>query len=156
MTISRKIVLHFSRRLVDQPIVSQLTKTYNLDFNILKASITQEKEGLMVLELTGDTENYEALPAWLRFALPALGGLCIGLLLQRLPRTMRGVGVVHVMERLAYHQGRLPLGNFLVQFFAGAISDAYRPACMLSRELNIEMEARVGIEPAYTELQSAA
>ena len=59
MTISRKIVLHFSRRLVDQPIVSQLTKTYNLDFNILKASITQEKEGLMVLELTGSTENYD-------------------------------------------------------------------------------------------------
>ena len=31
------------------------------------------------------------------------------------------VGVVHVIERLDWHQGRLHLGNFLYQFFAGTM-----------------------------------
>jgi len=59
MTISRRIVLHFPRRLVDQPIVCRLAKDYNLDFNILKASVTPEEEGLLVLELSGEQRDYE-------------------------------------------------------------------------------------------------
>ena len=55
---SKKIVLHFSKQQVDKPIVSNLVKDYNLQFNILKAYITPEKEGLMVLELTGKHEDY--------------------------------------------------------------------------------------------------
>jgi len=57
--ISKKIVLHFPKRLVDEPIVFNLIKEYELKFNILKASITPEEEGLMVLELTGKAENYD-------------------------------------------------------------------------------------------------
>ena len=59
MTISKRVVLHFPRRMIDQPIVSRLVKDYNLDFNILKASISQEAEGLMVLELIGDPDDYD-------------------------------------------------------------------------------------------------
>jgi len=59
MAVSKKIVLHFPRRLVDQPIVSRLVKEYNLDFNILKASVTPDEEGLMVLELAGEQEEYD-------------------------------------------------------------------------------------------------
>ncbi|MBE9482580.1 MAG: 4Fe-4S binding protein [Chloroflexi bacterium] len=59
MTIFKKIVLHFPRRLVDRPIVSRLVKEYNLDFNILKASFTPDEEGLMVLELEGEQEDYD-------------------------------------------------------------------------------------------------
>jgi ferredoxin len=59
MTISKRIVLHFPRRLVDQPIVCRLVKEYNLDFNILKASITPDDEGLMVLELIGKQADYD-------------------------------------------------------------------------------------------------
>ena len=51
--ISRRVVLHFPRRLVDQPIICQLIKKYDLTFNILKASVTQIDEGLMVIEFTG-------------------------------------------------------------------------------------------------------
>lgn len=37
-------------------------KIYNVEFNILKASVTPDEEGLMVLELIGDKKNYtEAL-----------------------------------------------------------------------------------------------
>ena len=58
MTVSKKIVLRFPKRLVDRPIVGRLIKDYNLDFNILKASITSE-EGLMVLGLTGEQQDYD-------------------------------------------------------------------------------------------------
>jgi len=42
-TVLKRIVLHFPRRLVDQPIVYNLIKDYNLSFNILKASITRKR-----------------------------------------------------------------------------------------------------------------
>ncbi|MCL0058036.1 4Fe-4S dicluster domain-containing protein [Dehalococcoidales bacterium] len=59
MIVSRRIVLHFPRRLVDRPIVCRLVKDYDLEFNILKASVTPEEEGLMVLELSGEQEAYD-------------------------------------------------------------------------------------------------
>ena len=59
MAVSRKIVLHFPKRIVDRPIVSRLVKDYDLDFNILKAQFTPDEEGLMVLELTGEQKNYD-------------------------------------------------------------------------------------------------
>ena len=51
---SQRIVLHFPQRLIDEPIVSRLVREYDLDFNILRANITPESEGLLVLELTGE------------------------------------------------------------------------------------------------------
>ncbi|MFW6113315.1 MAG: NIL domain-containing protein [Actinomycetota bacterium] len=57
--VRRKIVLHFPHEQVDKPIVSKLVKEYNVEFNILKASITPREEGLMVLELTGEKEDYD-------------------------------------------------------------------------------------------------
>jgi ferredoxin len=57
--ISKRIVLHFPHRLVDQPIVYRLVKEYNLKFNILKAYVTPQEEGLMVLELSGEKADYD-------------------------------------------------------------------------------------------------
>ena len=59
MAVSKRIVLHFPIRLVDRPIVYRLIKDYNLEFNILKASVTPAEEGLMVLELKGKQEDYD-------------------------------------------------------------------------------------------------
>lgn len=59
MAVSKRIVLHFSKRLVDRPIVCRLVKDYNLEFNILKALFTPEAEGLMVLELSGEQNDYD-------------------------------------------------------------------------------------------------
>ena len=56
---SSKIVLTFPKDLVDKPIVYKLIKDHNLVFNILKASITPEEEGLMVLELRGEPKNID-------------------------------------------------------------------------------------------------
>jgi ferredoxin len=51
---SKKIVLKFPHKLVDQPIVYRLVKDFDLEFNILKAYVTPREEGLMVLELKGE------------------------------------------------------------------------------------------------------
>lgn len=59
MDVSKRIVLHFPKRMVDRPIIYRLIKDFDLEFNILKASITPEEEGLLVMELKGKQENYD-------------------------------------------------------------------------------------------------
>ena len=59
MAVTKKIVLRFPKRLVQRPIIYRLVKDYDLEFNILKASITPEEEGLLVLELKGDRKEYD-------------------------------------------------------------------------------------------------
>ena len=59
MAISKRVVLHFPPRLVEQPIIYRLVKDYTLVLNILKASVTPKEEGLLVLELSGTREDYD-------------------------------------------------------------------------------------------------
>jgi len=61
MTVTKRVVLHFPRRLVEQPVIYRLVKDYNLEFNILRASITAEpeEEGLLVLQLKGEQDEYD-------------------------------------------------------------------------------------------------
>lgn len=61
MAVSKRVVLHFPKRLVEQPVIYHLVKDYNLEFNILRASITAEpeEEGLLVLQLKGEQEEYD-------------------------------------------------------------------------------------------------
>ena len=56
--IAKKIVLKFPSKLVDQPIVYKLVKDFDLGFNILRARVTPEEEGELVIELKGDKEKY--------------------------------------------------------------------------------------------------
>jgi CIC family chloride channel protein len=66
--------------------------------------------------------DYESLGYLARLALPIAGGAVLGLLFLTVPGSMRRVGVTHIIERLDYHQGRLPWGNAVVQFVGGAIA----------------------------------
>ena len=61
VAMSKKVVLHFPRQIVEQPVISRLAKDYNLEFSILRASITAEpeEEGLLVLELKGEQAEYD-------------------------------------------------------------------------------------------------
>ena len=59
MAVAKRIVLHFPKRIVDRSIVCRLDKDYELEFNILKALVTPEEEGLMVLELSGEPGEYD-------------------------------------------------------------------------------------------------
>jgi ferredoxin len=56
---AKRVVLHFPKRMVDEPILYRLIKDFDLQFNILKASITPEAEGLMVVELKGEPKQYD-------------------------------------------------------------------------------------------------
>jgi CIC family chloride channel protein len=67
-------------------------------------------------------ENYEGLAPLMRVLLPVSGGLLVGIALHAVGPDARRVGIVHVMERLAYHQGRIPLRNAVTQFFGAATS----------------------------------
>lgn len=69
-------------------------------------------------------ENFAALSPGMRFALPVAGALAVGLLFTAVPAAARQVGIVHVMERLAYHQGVLPLRNALMQCVGASASIA--------------------------------
>jgi ferredoxin len=59
MVVTKRVVLRFPKRLVERPIIYRLVKDYDLEFNILKASITPEQEGVMVLQLKGDQTEYD-------------------------------------------------------------------------------------------------
>ncbi|SER10613.1 chloride channel protein, CIC family [Amphritea atlantica] len=69
-----------------------------------------------------NSENFEGLPTWVRIILPLGGSIAILMLLWKLLPSSRKIGVVHVLERLSYHQGQLPAKNMLVQFFGAAIA----------------------------------
>jgi len=51
---SKKIVLHFGKDISDKPIIYHLAKDYGLVFNIIKANVNPNKEGMVVLELAGE------------------------------------------------------------------------------------------------------
>ncbi|HEY5646774.1 MAG TPA: chloride channel protein, partial [Pseudomonadales bacterium] len=72
--------------------------------------------------LPAGSESFEALGYLERFALPVVGAVILGVALTRLPAGSRRVGVVHVMERLSRHQGKLPARNALIQFFGGMVA----------------------------------
>ena len=52
----KKFVLSFPEKSVTKPITYKLVKEFDLEFNILRAEITPEVEGKMLIELKGDDE----------------------------------------------------------------------------------------------------
>lgn len=58
--VSERFVIHFPAQLADKPIIYNLTKKYNIAFNILLAKIMPNEAGLMVAELSGDDETFNS------------------------------------------------------------------------------------------------
>lgn len=52
--VKRRLVLSFPENIVTSPITYKLVKEFNLEFNILRAEITPDMEGKMLIELRGD------------------------------------------------------------------------------------------------------
>ncbi|TVU72124.1 MULTISPECIES: chloride channel protein [Cobetia] len=67
-------------------------------------------------------ENFEGLAPWVRALLPLLAVLVIGIVLGRQPLAQRKLGIGHVIERLTYHQGKMPLRGWLNQVVVGVVS----------------------------------
>jgi ferredoxin len=57
--VSRKLVLTFPENIVTKPITYKLVKDYDLQFNILRAEITADIEGKILLELKGNKHQIE-------------------------------------------------------------------------------------------------
>ena len=55
--ISQRIVIKYPPRLIEEPVLCHLTKEYSLDFSILRAEVSPDRGGLMVLEISGTQEN---------------------------------------------------------------------------------------------------
>jgi len=59
MKVAHKVVLHFPPVVVEQPVVFTLATEYNLAFNILRAYINPQEEGIIVLQLSGEEEDFD-------------------------------------------------------------------------------------------------
>jgi len=61
---SHKVVLHFPVNQLNRPVVNELVRTYDLEFNILRAEVTPSEQGLLVLELSGEEDNFRRGIEW--------------------------------------------------------------------------------------------
>jgi ferredoxin len=55
----KMLSLRFPANVVNEPVVVDLVKRFDLSFNIMKATIYPRREGLMVLELKGQRKNFQ-------------------------------------------------------------------------------------------------
>ena len=53
------LALRFPPSVVNEPIVCNLVKKFDLTFNILKVTIYPRREGLVVMELSGHRKNFQ-------------------------------------------------------------------------------------------------
>lgn len=97
-------------------------------------------------------ENFESLPQWALFALPAGGAAILGVAFSLLKPEDRETGIVHVISRMHSHYGVLPLRNAMVQFIGGAFALATGqsggregPGVHLGGAVNSQIGQRLGL-----------
>ncbi len=57
---NRMYLFRFPKENIDQPIICNLVKKYDIEFNIVKADIFLQQDGMMVLKLSGSKKNVQA------------------------------------------------------------------------------------------------
>lgn len=62
----RRIVLTFPKETVNQPITYHLIKDYDLMINILRAKVSPEEEGKLVIELSGRVRDIKKAITYLK------------------------------------------------------------------------------------------
>jgi chloride channel protein, CIC family len=80
------------------------------------------ESGIVLWHSEGGTNDFEYAPWWFRLTLPLVGGILVGLVLHKVGKELRQVGVGHVLERMTYHQGYLSWKNAVVQFLVGGMT----------------------------------
>ena len=63
---NRMFLLRFPKESIDQPIICNLARHYDVEFNILKADIFLQQDGVMVIELSGHKKNIQAGISYLK------------------------------------------------------------------------------------------
>ncbi len=88
--------------------------------NILFRLFTES--GVVLWHPESDQGDFEGLPWQIRLIMPLVGGTLVGLIMFKLRKHRRSVGVGYVLERMVFHQGYLPWKNAVIQFFVGGLS----------------------------------
>lgn len=60
------LILRFPQTEVQKPIVCYLARDFDLTFNILNAAVLPRREGVMVLELSGERKNFKKGVSYLK------------------------------------------------------------------------------------------
>jgi len=63
---NRIYLLRFPKESIDQPIICNLVRKYDIEFNLLKADIFLQQDGVMVLELSGPKRNVQSSLKYLK------------------------------------------------------------------------------------------
>jgi ABC-type methionine transport system ATPase subunit len=63
--VQQKFYLTYPQRLVREPLIYQLSRKFDVVFNVRGASVSEEI-GIIALELDGDPDVIEAAVTWLR------------------------------------------------------------------------------------------
>jgi len=103
------------------PFLVLLALIIGICAGVVIVAFRQLSEGPTIFYLP-QLEDFEALPPLWRFLLPLTGALILGLLFQWSAPSGRPTGVVHVLDRLHNHQGKMPMKNALLQFFSGSLA----------------------------------
>jgi ferredoxin len=64
--IKRRLVLEFPKQLVEQPITYRLIKEYDIEVNILKAKVTPDEEGRLMVEFKAKKSQIEEAISFLK------------------------------------------------------------------------------------------
>ncbi|MEW5821339.1 MAG: NIL domain-containing protein [Cyanobacteriota bacterium] len=57
--IKKTVILNFPRSLTTEPITYKLVKEFDINFNILKARIKPNEEGLLIIQIKGSKDNLD-------------------------------------------------------------------------------------------------
>lgn len=79
-------------------------------------------EGAAWLLRGQDSESFDGLSAEWRLLMPLAAALLLGIVMTRIGAESQRLGVVHVMERLARHEGRMPWRPALYQFVGTVVA----------------------------------
>ncbi|MDD5660162.1 MAG: NIL domain-containing protein [Actinomycetota bacterium] len=63
--VTEKLMLIFPPNIVKKPVVYRIVKDFDLEFNILRAEITSDLEGKMLLEIKGSKERINECKSYL-------------------------------------------------------------------------------------------
>lgn len=63
---TRIYFLRFPKETVDKPIIYYLVKQFDVEFNILKADVLPQREGIMIIELKGTRESVQESLTYLK------------------------------------------------------------------------------------------
>jgi ferredoxin len=58
-SVKRRITLHIPSELVSKPIISELVKEFDITFNILRAQVMEDEEGMLTVEFSGAKSNVD-------------------------------------------------------------------------------------------------